>query len=324
MRRPTVLLALALLALPAIGKAQSGGAGVAAMPAALLAAYRDAARELAATAPGCDAGWREAMRPAFAEALVAWRRFEATGVGSAGDPETTARVYFWPDKHGTAGRQLATALRARDPRLETAAGLEGQSAALQSLASLEQLLHGERADDGGDFACRYARAIAAFQAERAAAMTAPDAAPMEALFAGLRAALDTVIALDLERPLGRSIEAARGQRARAWRSGLSLALIDAALATVEEAHNGAGGFVAQVAANAELAPFARTVAARLAAARAAVAAIPAPLHLAVADPALRPKVEALLEEVRAVRRLAVERLAPALGVAAGFNALDGD
>ena len=44
----------------------------------------------------------------------------------------------------------------------------------------------------------------------------------------------------------------------------------------------------------------------------------------MADPQARPAVERLLEELRGVRRLLQERLAPALGLAAGFNALDGD
>ena len=49
-----------------------------------------------------------------------------------------------------------------------------------------------------------------------------------------------------------------------------------------------------------------------------------PLNRAVADPMVRPAVERLLEELRGVRRLLTERLAPALGLASGFNALDGD
>jgi predicted lipoprotein len=133
-----------------------------------------------------------------------------------------------------------------------------------------------------------------------------------------------VIALDLERPLGSEIAAARGERARAWRSGLSLALIVAALDTIERVCTAPGGIPSILALGPETAALDAVLRGRIGASRAALAAIELPLHVAVADPGERPKVEAALEELRAVRRLMVERLAPALGLALGFNALDGD
>jgi uncharacterized protein len=300
----------------------------------LYAGYDEAAEALAAVQLDCAADWRSALRPAFASSLLAWRRLEAAGYGPAARPETAARVFFWPDKHGTAGRQLGAALRERKPALETAAGLEGQSAGLQSLAALEQLLYPDGTADDPEadrFACRYALAIAGFQARLAAGMAASfagqpqdGAATAEGLFTGMRTALDTVIALDLERPLGADVATARGERARAWRSGLSLPLIGAALDTVERAYTAPGSFSAIVRASAELSAFDAVLRNRLQAARQALQVINAPLRLAVADTAKRPRVEALLEELRAVRRLLVERLAPALGFASGFNALDGD
>lgn len=324
MRRCAALGVLAFLVVLPPGRSEAYDQLQREVVAPLYTGYREAAGALAAVEPDCGA-WREALRPPFSHSLLAWRRLEALGYGPAADPETVARVYFWPDKHGTAGRQLAAALRARDARLETAAGLEGQSAGLQSLAALEQLLHGEIADAEG-FGCRYGLAIADFQAALAARMAAalPEEVSTEALFNGLRTTLDTVIALDLERPLGADLAAARGQRARAWRSGLSLDLIDAALGTVERVYAAPGGLRAMVMLRPELAAFDAVVSGRLRAAREAMTGITVPLHLAVADPEHRPQVEALLEKVRAVRRLMVERLAPALGFASGFNALDGD
>jgi predicted lipoprotein len=303
--------------------------------APLHAAYAEAAAALAAVQPGCDAAddWRPAVRPAFAEALLAWRRLEAAGYGPAAVPETAGRVYFWPDRHGTAGRQLAAALRARDPELENAAGLAGRSAGLHSLAALEVLLHGDAAPAGDDgFACRFAAAIADFQAGLARAIAAdfargtatPGAEVTAGLVHGARATLDVLIALDLERPLGANLAAARGERARAWRSDLSLPLIAAALDTVERVCTAPGGIPTILALGPKTAALDAVLRGRIAASRAALARIEAPLWAAVADPAKRPRVEATLEELRAVRRLMVERLAPALGLALGFNALDGD
>ena len=298
----------------------------------LYAGYLEQARAFAAVAPDCAGDWREPMRAAYTDSVLAWRRLEAAGTGPAVAGDTPSTVYFWPDKHGTAGRQLAAALRDRDPALTEAAGLAAKSVGLQSLATLEVLLYGDRIPEQADaFACRYAQAIAEFQAELATKLAdaapgdpATDGAVAETMFRGMQGTLDVLIALDLERPLGADLAAARGERARAWRSGLSLPLLVAALDTVERVYTAPGAFATMIQSSAELSAFDAVLRGRLQAARAAASEIGEPLHLAVADPAARPAVERLLEELRAVRRLLQERLAPALGLAAGFNALDGD
>jgi predicted lipoprotein len=329
-----LLLALLLLAGPAAAQDLEavGGRLQAEVLLPLYANYRERAAAFAAVTPDCTGDWRPAMRAGYAESVLAWRRLEAAGTGPAVAGETPATVYFWPDKHGTAGRQLATALRQRDPALADPARLSGRSVGLQSLATLEVLLYGGSIPaDAEEFACRYALAIAAFQSGLAAQMAeaAPgdpptDGAVADAMFRGMLGTLDVLIALDLERPLGKELAAGRGERARAWRSGLSLPLIGAALDTVDRVYTAPGSFSAMIQASAELSAFDTVLRARLQAAHEAIAAIGRPFHLAVVDPIARPAVERLLEELRAVRRLLQERLAPALGFAAGFNALDGD
>ncbi|HUV32366.1 MAG TPA: imelysin family protein, partial [Devosiaceae bacterium] len=49
-----------------------------------------------------------------------------------------------------------------------------------------------------------------------------------------------------------------------------------------------------------------------------------PLDVAVRDKRLRPRVAKLLLQVRALKQIVRTRLAPALGLTVGFNALDGD
>ena len=297
----------------------------------LYASYADRARALATAAPDCVGAWRVPMRAGYSESVLAWRRLEAAGAGPAVTGDVPSIVYFWPDKHGTAGRQLAAALQDRDPALTRPADLAAKSVGLRSLATLEALLYGAAVPGDADgFACRYAGAIAAYQADLAASLaasapgTAADAAIAEALFRGMLGTLDVLIALDLERPMGASLAAARGERARAWRSELSLPLIGAALETVERVYTAPGGFATIIQASAELSAFHAVLRGRLQAARDALGAIRVPLRLAVADPDVRPAVERLLEELRAVHRLLVERLSPALGMVSGFNALDGD
>jgi predicted lipoprotein len=295
----------------------------------LYSDYDRVAQTLAATAPDCAGDWRAAMRPAFVASLLAWRRLEAVGAGPAVLPETAARVFFWPDKHGTAARQLAMALKDQAPALESVAGLRGQSAGLQSLEALEQLLYGDSAASA--FACRFGQAIADYQAQLAADMATDlgrdptdGAALALAMFTGMRTTLDTVIQLDLERPLGKNLATARGERARAWRGDLSLPLIGAALDTVERVYAAPGSFSTAILASAELAALDAILRGHLQAARQELAAIQQPLQLAVSDAAVRPEVERLVDELRAVRRLLVEQLGPALGLSSGFNALDGD
>ena len=53
-------------------------------------------------------------------------------------------------------------------------------------------------------------------------------------------------------------------------------------------------------------------------------AIGLPLDAAVGDAAARAQVEALLAEVKSMRQLVSQELAPALDLLVGFNAMDGD
>ena len=332
MRRATILTVLAVLGPmhPAFADQNSIGETLRReVVAPLYTDYDQAAQALAAIAPDCDGDWRATVGPVFVTSLLAWRRLEAAGAGPAAVPETAARIYFWPDKHGTANRQLAAALRDQPPGLETAAGLAGQSAGLQSLAALEQLLYGDAPTS--PFACRFGLAIAGFQAQLAAQMAADfthDATPGTtfalAMFTGMRTTLDTVIQLDLERPFGTDLATARGERARAWRGDLSLPLIGAALDTVARVYTAPDGFSTQIQASVELSALDAMLREGLQAARTGVTEIKEPLQVAVSDPAARPQVQRLLDELHTVRRLLAERLAPALGLAAGFNALDGD
>jgi len=56
----------------------------------------------------------------------------------------------------------------------------------------------------------------------------------------------------------------------------------------------------------------------------AAVAVPMPLADAVGDPAVRPKIEALVEQLEALRALVRGPLASGLGLSIGFNATDGD
>lgn len=334
-------LALLMLTLLA-GPARADEAGPPSLVDTVLrpaaAGYRAATEPLArAIREGCaDPARRERIARAFAAAVAAWGRLQPLLQGPLGDAVLASRIAFWPDRHGTAARQIAAALASADPALADPAALAGRSAALSSLHALERVLFPESAPaaDGPETRralCGYAHAIAVVQdglgqeaAKRLAQASRDPGAMVQGAFATIRDALDGILRLKLEDPLGRDLRTARGTRAELWRSGSSLAVIDANLATLQALMRAPGGLGERLALGPESAAVAAVIEDRLARAREAAAAIPLPLREAVEDPAARARVEALADQIRELRARVVERLGPTLGVASGFNALDGD
>lgn len=335
MRRRGLLLAT--LCLPAVAARGQEPAGVAALPDALFReaaeAYGRSLEPLAAAlrTGGCGQPVRPEVTAAFANVAAAWGRLQPVLQGPLGDPVLASRIAFWPDRHGTAGRQLGAALAARDASVTDPAVLAGKSAALAGLHALERVLFEAGGEGDPAFACAFAAAILAVQAERAreaaaafARATRDPGQLRQALFVTLRDGLDGILRLKLEAPLGADLATARGQRAEFWRGGASLAVVDANLAALETVMARPHGLSALLRTDPESAAAASIVEGRLADARVAVRAVPRPLADAVGDPAARGAVETLATEVRELRSRVVERLGPALGVASGFNALDGD
>lgn len=334
-RRGLLLVGGGLALLPALARGQDAAVGITALPDAVLRgaaeAYEHSLEPLAAAlrGAGCGQPVRPEVAAAFADVAAAWGRLQPLLQGPLGDPVLASRIAFWPDRHGTAGRQLGTALASRDVGATDPAQLAGRSAALSGLHALERLLFEGGADPA--FACAYAAAILAVQAERAreaaaafARATREPGQLRQALFVTVRDGLDGILRLKLEAPLGADLAAARGQRAEFWRSAASLPVVDANLAALEAVMARPHGLSDLLQSDPESAAAGTIVEGRLADARAAVRAVPKPLAEAVGDSSARPAVEALAREVRELRTRVVERLGPALGVASGFNALDGD
>lgn len=157
-------------------------------------------------------------------------------------------------------------------------------------------------------------------------------------FKSLNTALELIADHKLARPLGPSLQAARPQLAEAWRSQRSLEYVRSNLAAAEALYLGApvtadgtdsgtagdGGFsafVRTVAGDGELDALLRRA---LAQTRATAHGLSLPLEAAVQDPQARKQVEKLVREASALKALVTQRLAPALSIPVGFNALDGD
>jgi predicted lipoprotein len=286
--------------------------------------------------------------------MLAWQRVQPIVFGPIVAGARTSVIQLFPDRRGAISRQLSQALAMKDPELIAPGGLEAKSVALTGFPALDQILYDDArlpaavaTGADADYACALAAAIARNLAGIAAAVldewrhqggfrdvVLSAAAGNDAYFSAedasgdllksLHTALQSVIALKLEAPLGASLEEAKPRRAESWRSGLSLADIRANLETTRALYESPDGFGAALQALADDDQLDHAIREDFARGFARLDAIKQPLPAAVEDPAARAEIEALLAAVKGLRLLVAQELAPALGLLVGFNAMDGD
>jgi predicted lipoprotein len=291
----------------------------------------------------------QAAQQAWREAMLAWQHAQPIGFGPVADQGLAPQIEFWPDKHGTAGRQFSEAMASRDPSLLDPDQLAGQSVGLTSLVSLERLLFGDEVldPDGGDYACAYALAVARHQVRLADALAkawageggfrtvvvGADAGndvffsaydPAAALYRSLADTLDGAIQAKLEPPMGDSLDSARGRRAENWRSHTALASVAANLETARDLYATPGGFGDLFQALGGDPAVDQQVRTGFHDALQTAQDIPLPLAEAVEDPAAREQVQQLVDQIKQLRELIRGPVAAALGLSIGFNATDGD
>ncbi|MGY4801504.1 imelysin family protein [Teichococcus aerofrigidensis] len=323
----------------------------------LLPSYRaflEAAANLAARldtlarTPG-EAAALEAARGGFAAAMRAWQGIQHVRVGPADLFSRHARIQFWPDPRNSIGRDLAEAIAQRDAAVLEVRPNALRNVTLQGLPALEWLIHGDEAvarlragDAEAAFRIALLRSIGGNLSTLAADMLAgwtggeqpfaaaliqpatPYATPLEAtqeLFKMLHAAVEVVADRKLTRALGAGPPAARPQLLESWRSGLSGQNIQANLAAARAMYRAGFAQTLEGAGEGELATLLGRAFDQV---MASAEALPLPLEEAIGDAARRPAVERLRQEAVALKALLAQRLAPALGIPLGFNALDGD
>jgi len=111
-----------------------------------------------------DATGVQAARAAFGETAVAFSAIEAYRFGPARKDSRFERLFFWPDHRSRGYRQVMRILRDKDPRAADASTLAAKSVAVQGLPALAVVLFGEDSNDlasgGQAFRRQYASAIA--------------------------------------------------------------------------------------------------------------------------------------------------------------------
>jgi len=299
-----------------------------------------------------------AMRTAFQDAMDAWMPLQHVRAGPAALKTRIERIYFWPERKNIVARQVGAMLQAADAAALAPERMAAASVAVQGFPALQLLLYdgddpGRRflsGDPPAAYRCAFATAVAANLTAIAgqivedwnagiAAMSATPPAPVDGfglatspketaqlLFTDLLTLFQLVGDIKLALPLGLSVDRPEPKFAEAAKSGRSLRNVRLNLESAQAmiGQDRKSGFSLLLPPTADSDALERMIAEGFAAVFPALAAIPLPLAAAVGDPAARPKVEALLADIKKVRDLVGQQLAPAVGLAVGFNGLDGD
>ncbi|WP_297771807.1 imelysin family protein [uncultured Roseovarius sp.] len=286
----------------------------------------DAAAETECTAP--------ALRPAYHAAFDAWIDVAHLRFGPVEDEGRALAIAFWPDPRGITARSLTGLIADDDPVVKDPAAFATVSVAARGLMALDRLLFDDDLSsyNAGSYPCHLIQAIAddlarmareihtAWQDGHAALLRnagEPDnttyLAPQEAkraLLTALLSGLEFNTDQRLGRPLG-TFERPRPRQAEAYRSDRPLRNVTLSLEALRDLATHLAGTPSRTldAIDDALSEAKRLDDPRLA---------------GVSEPQSRIRIESLQSRIREARETAAQEIGTALGVAAGFNAADGD
>ena len=317
--------------------------------AALSAAGDGLVGSMAGLCANPGEGTLAAARVRFASVLAAFSRMESLRFGPARENHRFERLFFWPDRRGRGRRQVEALLAQEDPRSLDVSALREKSVAVQGLLALEYVLHAKGsealANGSARHRCRQGEAIAGaidltarrihrgwigprgFGAVmRAAGPRNPvyrtHGEVVEDLIGAAAEQLRIVRELKLDRMLRDGPDTAKPKAAPFWRSGLALTHVrdnvDGVLGLLEAADLG----TLLPLSDADLAD--RTES-ELHRAREALAGLPgAGLSGLLSDPKAHRRIAGAASRLGTVASLLRQDFPRVLGLAAGFNSLDGD
>ena len=355
------LIGLILVGATSVSRAQEiASADYARVNAALIEFHALPRYERLATATDAFAGAAEAfcdeesgadherLRAGFHDAMDAWMGVQHLRFGPVDSRMRGFRFYFWPQARNKVGEAVAEFVAAGADDAALAARIGRANVAVQGLLAAEVLVYDDRYLGADAKACALLAAVVANMRTMAAgilaewrdgdasfarimAMPGPDNPHFEdhtagtlAFFQGFHDSLQLIYDVNLKPVIGESAATVRPVLAESRLSGRSQRNIVVTLEALQALYIGEGG-----AGLGDLTAIADPKLDRLMrkACRLTLAtaqSIEGPVEKAAADPSRRPPVKKLAKQMQALKQIVRDRLAPALGLAVGFNALDGD
>lgn len=272
-----------------------------------------------------------ALRAAYHEAFDAWLGVSHLRFGPSETDDRAFALAFWPDPRGSTPKTLATLIRDEDPAVENADAFSTVSVAARGFYALEYLLYDEQfiATGSVEYHCKLVQAVARDIRRSSDAILADwtngyavllskpgndtyrsNNEALKQLFTAVSTGLEFTSLQRLERPMG-TFDRPRPLRAEARRSGRSLQNVILSLAATQEL---ARHFVG-VGSKIDLAfDDAIQTAVKL----------NDPIFAGVSEVSGRIRVESLKLKIDDIRKDLAFEVGETLGIAAGFNALDGD
>jgi predicted lipoprotein len=288
-----------------------------------------------AAAQDCDPT-SDDLRSAYNLAFDAWVSASHLRFGPTEVDDRAFALAFWPDSRGATPRALAALITDEDPIGFDAQGYSEVSIAARGFYALEFLLYDDDLRNAGNTAyhCTLVQTVTADIAATSSAIfedwdtnhvdvllsPGPDATyrsdeevlqeMLRALSAGLQFTQDS----RLGRPLG-TFDRPRPTRAEARRSGRSAQHVSLSLKSLQDlaSHLAVSDATLSVTLNRQFEE-----------ALGKLDTLDDPVFAGVVDPQTRLKVEVVSQAIGTIRTTVQSELGPNLGVAAGFNSLDGD
>ncbi|MCI4661825.1 MAG: imelysin family protein [Neomegalonema sp.] len=275
----------------------------------------------------------QAVSEAYRAAYLAWAPLDSYQFGPIEARGAALTVNFWPDKKGFVKRGLAMLHGLPAETRADPAEIAHLSAAIQGFPAIERLLLESTPDCpsltgiSGNLTRIAAELYDDWFAPEGWADLARSAGPdnpvylsaeefTKQIYTALDFGLIRIAEARLSRPLGEPTRS-YPRRAEAWRSELSLALIDAQL-------TGIGQMIEFGLAGDIIEPSRNWVLRVVDQAHERIGRIGMPLHEAVKAPQTRIRAEAVQTKIRYLQLQLAQDIGPGLGVDTGFSAADGD
>ncbi len=299
----------------------------------------------------CDAPSQQNLdsaRSEFSGTVEAWSVAEIIAFGPVKENNRLERMLYWPDRKSIGLRQVQTTLASKDPTSTDPAQLAGKSVAMQGLGALEYVLHGDGAETLANkddpYRCAYGAAVAgnietiagevrdAWQKPDGFASLWANPGPNNPLYRNGTEAVTELVGvfvneLEMIRDvrlkgfLGAKADADKPKQAIYWRSQNTTASLAANLSGIDQ--------LFQTSKLGDALPadgqwMAESIHIQLTNGVATAKSVAGPIDKALADPALRDKLEHFALITSSLSTLIGTRMTAAFGLTAGFSSLDGD